>query len=105
LCGNLKAVALLLGIQLAFTNYCCFLSEWESRDKKNHYLNKLWPKRISLRAGEKNVFNSTRVLREKKFPRSFAHKAHGNFVEGLEKTGRGLEYVRNKFRNESDKKL
>jgi len=31
----------------------------------------------------------------------FAHKAgpHTNFVKGVDKTGRGFEYVRNKFPN------
>jgi len=41
---DLKVVALLLGMQLGYTKYCCFLCEWDSRDKKNHYINKLWPK-------------------------------------------------------------
>ena len=44
LCGDLKVVALLLGMQLGYTKYCCFLCKWDSRDKKNHYVNKLWPK-------------------------------------------------------------
>jgi len=44
LCGELKVVALLLGMQLGYTKYCCFLCEWDSRDKKNRYVNKLWPK-------------------------------------------------------------
>jgi len=41
LCGDLKVVALLLGMQLGYTKYCCFLCEWDNRDKKNHYVNKL----------------------------------------------------------------
>jgi len=44
LCGNLKVVALLLGMKLQYTKYCCFLCEWDSRDKKNHYVNKPWAK-------------------------------------------------------------
>jgi len=40
----LKVVALLLGMRLGYTKYCCFLREWDSQDKKNHYVNKLWPK-------------------------------------------------------------
>jgi hypothetical protein len=34
LCGDLKVVALLLGMQLGYTKYCCFLCKWDSRDKK-----------------------------------------------------------------------
>ena len=41
LCGYFKVVALLLGVQLGYTKYCCFLCEWDIRDKKNHYVNKL----------------------------------------------------------------
>jgi len=41
---DLKVVALLLGMQLEYTKYHCFLCEWDSQDKKNHYVNKLWPK-------------------------------------------------------------
>ena len=44
LCGDVKVVALLLGMQLGYTKYCCFLCERDSRDKKNHYVNKRWPK-------------------------------------------------------------
>jgi len=41
LCGGLKVVALLLRMQLGYTKYCCFLCQWDSRDKKNHYVNEL----------------------------------------------------------------
>jgi len=37
----------------------------------------------------------------------FVHKAgpHENFVKGMDKTGHGFEYVRNKFPNVSDAKI
>ena len=62
---DLKVVAMLLGMQLRYTKYCCLLCEWVSRDKKNHYVNKLWPKGTSLTPGEKNVYNPPLVLPEK----------------------------------------
>ena len=43
-CGDLTVVALLLGMHLGYTKCCCFLCEWDSWDKKIHYVNKLWPK-------------------------------------------------------------
>ena len=67
LCGDLKVVALLLGMQLGYTKSCCSMFEWDSRDKKNHYVNKLWPKRTSLTPGEKNVVSPPLVLPEKIF--------------------------------------
>jgi hypothetical protein len=63
--GDLKVVALLLRKQLGNTKYYCFLYEWDSRDKKNYSVNKLWFKRTSLTPGEKNVFNPPLVLPEK----------------------------------------
>jgi len=65
LCCDLKVVALSLGMQLGYTKYCCFLCEWDSRDKKNHYVNKLWPKRTPMTPEEKNVVNPPLVLPEK----------------------------------------
>jgi len=107
LCGDLKVVALLLGMQLGYTKYCCFLCEWYSRDKKNHYVNKLWPKRTSLTPGEKNVFNSPLILSEKNFlpPLHIKLDLMKKFVKGMDKTGRGFKYVRNKFPNLSDAKI
>ena len=32
ICGDLKVIALLLGLQQGFTKYCCFICEWDSRD-------------------------------------------------------------------------
>jgi len=32
LCGDLKVVALLLGMKIEYTKYCCYLCEWDSRD-------------------------------------------------------------------------
>ena len=31
ICGDLKVIGLLLGLQSCFTKYCCFLSLWDSR--------------------------------------------------------------------------
>ena len=106
LCGDLKVVALLLGMQLRYTKYCCFLCEWDSRDKKNHYVNKLWPKRTSLTPWEKNVVNSPLVLPEKIFlpPLHIKLGLMKYFVKGMDKTSRGFEYLRNKFPNVSDAK-
>ena len=103
LCGDLKAVTLLLGKQLGYTKYCCFPCECDSRDKKNHYVNKLWPKRTSL----KNVVSPPLVLPEKIYLPSSHIKlcVMKNFVKGMDKTGRGFEYVRNQFPNVSDAKI
>jgi len=105
--GDLKVVALLLRMQLGYTKYCRFLCEWDSRDKKNHCVNKLWPKQTSLTPGEKNVVNPPLVLPEKIFlpPLHIKLGLTKDFVKGMDKTGCGFEYVRNKFPNVSDAKI
>ena len=105
--GDLKVVALLLGTKLRYTKYCCFLCECDGRDKKNHYVNKLWLKWTSLTPGEKNVVNPHLVLPEKIYlpPLHIKLVLMKNFVKGMDKTGSGFEYVRNKFPNVSVAKI
>jgi len=88
LCGDPKVVALLLGMQLGYTKYCCFLCEWDSWDKKNHYVNKLWPKRTLLTLGEKNVINPPLVLPGKIYlpPLHIKLDLMKSFVKGTDKT-------------------
>jgi len=107
LCGDLKVEALLLVMQLGYTKYCCLLCEWNSRDKKNHYVNKLWSKRTLLTPGEKNVVSLPLALPEKIFLPTLNRKLGlmKNSVKGMDKTGRGFEYLRNKFTNVSDAKI
>jgi len=89
LCGDLKVVALLLGMQLGNTQYCCFLCKWDSRDKTNHYVNKLWIKRTSLMPGEKNVISPPLFLPEKIYlpPLHMKLGLMKTFVKGMDKTG------------------
>jgi hypothetical protein len=53
--GDLKVVAVLLGLQQGYTKFCCFLCEWDSRAKISHYKRRDWPSRQSLEPGTKNV--------------------------------------------------
>jgi len=48
ICGEIKVIALLLGQQRVFTKYCCFICEWDSRDRALHYSRKDWPDKKSL---------------------------------------------------------
>jgi hypothetical protein len=107
LCGDLMVVALLRRLKLGYTKYCCFVCEWGSRDKKNHHVNKLWPKRTSLLPGLKNVVNPPLVLPEKIYipPLHIKLGLMKNFVKVMDKNGCGFEYVRNKFPNVSNEKV
>jgi hypothetical protein len=94
-------------MQLGYIKYCCYLCEWDSRDKINHYVTKLWPKQKSLTPGEKNFVNSPLVLPEKIYLLTLHIKLGlvKNFVKGTDQTGRGFESVRNKVPNVSDTKI
>ncbi|GBM98272.1 hypothetical protein AVEN_168798-1 [Araneus ventricosus] len=38
ICGNLKVIAMLLGFQGGNTKYPCFLCEWFSRERSQHWI-------------------------------------------------------------------
>jgi len=65
ICGDLKVIALLLGLQQGFTKYCCFICEWDSRARPLHYSRKDWPARKSLEPGIMNVENQPLVEQSK----------------------------------------
>lgn len=43
ICGDLKVITILMGMQTGYTKYCCFICEWDRRDRKHHYIKKNWP--------------------------------------------------------------
>ena len=54
ICGDLKVIALLLGLQGGFTMFCCFLCLWDSRATAQHYVTKNRPSRQDYIPGEHN---------------------------------------------------
>jgi len=92
LCGDLKVVAMLLGMQLGYTKYCCFLCNRDSQDKENDCVNKLWPKQTSQTPGEKHEVNPPLILLEKIYlpPLNIKLGLMKNFVKGMDKTGCGF---------------
>jgi len=61
ICGDLKVIALLLGLQQGFTKYCYFICEWDSRGRSLPCSRKDWPARKSLEPGIMNVENQPLV--------------------------------------------
>jgi hypothetical protein len=102
ICCDLKVVALLTGLQLGYTKYCCFLCEWDSRDKKNHYINKQWPQRVSTAIGNKNVQHSALVPSKNIIlpPLHIKLGLFKNFVKAMDKdNSAGFLYLKDKFPN------
>ncbi|GBP89284.1 hypothetical protein EVAR_60426_1 [Eumeta japonica] len=92
ICGDLKVIAILLGLQLGYTKFSCFLCEWDSRDKKNHYVKKEWPKRDALIPGQRNVLHTPLINPEDVLlpPLHIKLGLMKNFVKAMNKNGDGF---------------
>lgn len=107
LCCDLKVVALLMGLQLGYTKYCCFLCEWDSRAKTLHYVERDWPQRKSLKVGEKNVQHPALAETHKILLPSLHIKlgVMKNFVKSTDQTGSAFKYLAVKFPRLSEAKI
>jgi len=90
ICGDVKVIALLLSC----TEVCCFLCEWDSRERKYRCIQKEWHKRKSLIPGQKNVVSTTLINPGKSLFTSVAHQtwAHIKFRQGA-----GFMYLKISF--------
>ena len=107
ICGDLKVIALLLGLQQGFTKYCCFICEWDSRARSLHYSRKDWPARKSLEPGIMNVENQPLVELSKILLPS-VHLKLGltkNSVKAMNQEEAAFTYLREKFSRLSEAKL
>jgi hypothetical protein len=107
ICGDLKVVAILLGLQLGYTKYCCFLCEWDSRARESHYIRKDWPPRKTLVPGQKNVAHDPLVDPKKIFlpPLHIKLGLMKNFVKAMNKQSKAFTYLRQMFPRISDAKI
>lgn len=107
ICADLKVVALVLGMQLGYTKYCCFICEWDSRARDVHYITKDWPLRSSLVPGQKNVLHGPLVDPQKVIlpPLHIKLGLMKNFVKAMNKDGKGFKYLTEKFSYVSDAKI
>ena len=54
---------MLLGQQSGFTKYPCFMCEWDSRERSNHWIKREWPLRESFTPGYRNILQPALVDR------------------------------------------
>jgi len=97
----------LMGLQLRYTKYCCFLCEWDSRAKTLHYLKRDWPQRKSLNVGEKNVQHPALAEWYKILlpPLRIKLGLMKNFVQAMDRTGSAFKYLAEKFPRLSEAKI
>ncbi|XP_076056096.1 uncharacterized protein LOC143034074 [Oratosquilla oratoria] len=65
LCGDLKVLTILLGMQGGHTKHPCFLCLWDSRADSVHYRQREWPQRTEFVPGRHNVKTLPLVPAEK----------------------------------------
>ena len=107
ICGDLKVIGLLRGMQSGFTKFCCFMCLWDSRDTKNHYSRSEWPSRENITPGQCSVAHNPLVDANKVLlpPLHIKLGLMKNFVKALDKDGAAFKYLSEKFNYISDAKL
>ena len=58
-------VAFLLGQNLGYKKYPCFLCMWDSRARENHWVYMNWPPRSDLKPGDPNILYELFIDRKK----------------------------------------
>ncbi|GFU71227.1 uncharacterized protein TNCV_3782131 [Trichonephila clavipes] len=97
---------MLLGQKSGYTKFPCFLCEWDSRDRKQHYVKQTWPITKALIPGVKNVERQS-LVDPKMILFPPLHIKLGlmkQFVKALNK-GECFKYLFEQFPGLSDAKL
>jgi hypothetical protein len=86
---------MLLGQQAGYTKYPCFMCEWDSRARSQHWEQKDWKPRTSLEPGSKNILRKS-LVDPKKILLPPLHIKLGimkQFVKALPKTGNSFKHL------------
>jgi len=106
-CGDLKVIGIILGLQGGYTKMPCFLCEFDSRAQAAHWDQKQWPPRQSLTPGSKNVMHDSLVDRSKVLlpPLHIKLGLMKQFVKALDKEGACFQYICEKFPTVTNEKI
>lgn len=98
-CGDLKVIGIILGLQGGYTKMPCFLCEFDSRAQAAHWDQKDWPLRQSLTPGSKNIMHDSLLDRSKVLlpPLHIKLGLMKQFVKALDKEGACFRYICQKF--------
>jgi len=99
ICADFKVIAILTGLQLGYTKYCCFLCLWDSRDRTHHYQRKDWPLRNVTLPGNSNIIHQPLVDRQSVIlpPLHIKLGLMKQLVKALEKECVAFKYLGKKF--------
>ncbi|KRX13342.1 hypothetical protein T07_144 [Trichinella nelsoni] len=107
MCGDFKVLCMLLGQQSGYTKFPCFLCEWDSRARDEHWKKKDWPIQANLTPGSKNICHQS-LINPEKVLLPLLHIKPGimkQFVEALNKNGTCFQYLCTQFPLLSDAKV
>lgn len=108
ICADLKVIGLLMGLRTGYVKYCCFLCQWDSRDRENHYKEKNWEERKTYKRGEYSM-KMKPAIDPKKVLLPPLHIKLGliqSFIRALnKKKGRTFAYIKRVFPKKSVAKL
>ena len=95
ICVNFKVLNMLLGQQSVVTKYPCFMCEWYSRDRSNHWIKCEWPLKEPLTPGCKIILHPALVDRSNVIlpPLHFKLGLMKQFVKALNKRGAYFKYI------------
>ncbi|UYV75034.1 hypothetical protein LAZ67_12002195 [Cordylochernes scorpioides] len=107
ICSDLKVIALLRGLQLGYTKFCCFLCEWDSRVRERHYIEESWPNHEIFTPGHKNIVNPPLIDSENIYlpPLHIKLRLMKNFVKAMDRNASGFAYLKQKCTSISDAKI
>ena len=99
MCVDFKVLNILLGKQSGFRKYPCFVSEWNSRDRINHWIKRGCPLRESLTPGYKNILHPALVDRSYVIllPLHIKLGLMKQFVKALSKEDAWFKCIQEKF--------
>ena len=100
-------MAILTGLQLGYTKYCCFLYLWDSKARSEHYKKKQWPLRRDIKPGQHNVTALPLVPQERIIlpPLHIKLGLFKQFVKALDKDSPVFKFLQTTFPSLSNAKM
>jgi hypothetical protein len=108
ICGDLKIIAIMLGLKGGYSKYPCFLCNWDSRDDKQHWIKRDWPLRKNWTLNECGVQSRALIPVDKVLipPLHIKLGIMKQFISKLAKNeSPAFNYIRKKFSKVSEAKL
>jgi hypothetical protein len=97
--GDLKIIAVMLGLQSGYAKFSCFICRWDSRADSEHYVRKEWPAQEQFTPGTHSV-KLVPLVDAQKILLPTLHIKIGlmnTSVKALDKNGAAFKYLFEKF--------